>query len=64
MIDLGALSGQVVSEANAINNTGLIAGKSNFYPVIWEYDVANPNSTPTISSCRFLPDFSPRRLPR
>ena len=29
MTDLGALSGQVVSEASAINNTGLIAGKSN-----------------------------------
>ena len=49
MIDLGALSGQVVSEAYAVSNTGLIAGKSNFYPVIWEYDIANPNSTPTIS---------------
>ncbi len=49
MIDLGALSGQVVSEAYAINNTGLIAGRSNFYPVTWEYDTANPSSTPTIS---------------
>ena len=49
MIDLGALPGQVVSEACAINNAGLIAGKSNFYPVIWTYDVANPSSTPTIS---------------
>ena len=48
MIDLGALSGQVVSEAYAINNAGLIAGKSNFYPVTWEYDIANPDSTPTI----------------
>ena len=38
MIDLGALSGQVVSQAAAINNSGLIAGKSNFYPVIWRYD--------------------------
>ena len=27
MIDLGALSGQVVSQAAAINNSGLIAGK-------------------------------------
>lgn len=48
MIDLGALSGQVVSEARAINNQGLIAGKSNLYPVIWKYDVANSNSAPVI----------------
>ena len=48
MIDLGALNGQVASEAYAISNTGLIAGKSNFYPVTWKYDIANPNSTPTI----------------
>jgi probable HAF family extracellular repeat protein len=48
MIDLGALSGQVVSEARAINNQGLIAGKSNLYPVIWKYDVTNSNSTPVI----------------
>jgi probable HAF family extracellular repeat protein len=48
MIDLGALSGQVASEARAINNQGLIAGKSNLYPVIWKYDVANSNSTPAI----------------
>ena len=48
MIDLGALSGQVVSEATAINNSGLIAGKSNFYPVIWRYDPSNPGSTPVI----------------
>ncbi len=48
MIDLGALSGQVVSEANAISNTGFIAGKCNLYPVIWQYDIADPNSTPAI----------------
>jgi probable HAF family extracellular repeat protein len=48
MIDLGALSGQVVSEARAINNNGLIVGKSNFYPVTWRYEVANPSSTPSI----------------
>jgi probable HAF family extracellular repeat protein len=47
MIDLSALSGLLHSEAYAINNTGLIAGKSNFYPVTWEYDVANPDSMPT-----------------
>ena len=49
MIDLGALNGQVVSEAYAINNTGLIVGKSNFFPVTWEYDITDPNSTPTIT---------------
>jgi probable HAF family extracellular repeat protein len=48
MIDLGALSGQVVSEARAISNAGLIAGKSNFFPVIWRYDPSNPVSTPVI----------------
>ena len=48
MIDLGGLSGQIVSEAYAINNNGLIAGKSNIYPVIWKYDIANPSSTPAI----------------
>jgi probable HAF family extracellular repeat protein len=48
MTDLGALSGQVVSQASAISNTGLIAGKSNIFPVVWEYDIANPNDVPTI----------------
>jgi probable HAF family extracellular repeat protein len=48
MIDLGALSGQVVSEASAVNNTGLVVGKSNYYPVTWKYDVANSSSTPAI----------------
>ena len=48
MTDLGALSGQVVSEARAINNTGLIAGKSNIFPVVWQYDVANPGRAPRI----------------
>lgn len=48
MIDLGALSGQAVSEAKAINNNGLIVGKSNLYPVTWTYEVANPSSTPSI----------------
>ena len=48
MTDLGALSGQVVSEASAINNTGVIAGKSNIFPVVWEYDIANPNDAPSI----------------
>jgi len=48
MVDLGALSGQVVSEAYAISNTGLIAGKSNLYPVTWRYDIANANSVPQI----------------
>jgi probable HAF family extracellular repeat protein len=48
MIDLGALNGQVVSQATAINNRGLIAGKSNLFPVVWRYDTANPQSTPRI----------------
>ena len=48
MIDLGTLSGQVVSEASAVNNTGLVVGKSNFYPVTWKYDVTNSSSTPAI----------------
>jgi probable HAF family extracellular repeat protein len=48
LIDIGALSGQVVAEAYAINNTGIIAGKSNFYPVIWTYDVTNASSVPRI----------------
>jgi probable HAF family extracellular repeat protein len=48
MSDLGTLSGQVVSQASAINNTGLIAGKSNIFPVVWEYDIANPNDAPRI----------------
>jgi probable HAF family extracellular repeat protein len=48
MTDLGALSGQVVSEARAINNSGLIAGKSNIFPVVWEYDPGNPGHAPRI----------------
>lgn len=48
MIDLGALSGQVVSEAYAINNSGVIVGRSNFFPVSWRYDVTNSSSTPAI----------------
>ena len=46
--DLGALSGQVVSEAKALNNNGLIVGKSNFYPVTWRYEIANSSSTPAV----------------
>src|SRR6476660_3731169 len=42
MTDLGALSGQVVSEARAINNTGLIAGTSNIFPVVLYNDPATP----------------------
>ena len=48
MTDLGALNGQVVSEARAINNTGLIVGKSNIFPVVWEYDPENPGRAPRI----------------
>jgi len=57
MIDLGVLNGQVVSEARAINNYGCIAGKSNLYPVIWKYDVANSNSTPVIQQLPIPPGF-------
>jgi len=48
MTDLGALSGQVVSEASAINNSGLIVGKSNIFPVVWKYDIRNPGRAPRI----------------
>ena len=48
MTDLGTLSGQVVSEAKAINNTGLIAGKSNIFPVVWQYDPGNSGRAPRI----------------
>jgi uncharacterized membrane protein len=48
MTDLGALMGQSVSEAYAISNTGLIAGKSNLYPVLWKYDMSNPTGKPAI----------------
>jgi len=48
MTDLGALNGQVASEARAINNTGLVAGMSNIFPVVWEYDVTNLNRAPRI----------------
>lgn len=58
MIDLGGLNGQVVSEAYAINNTGMIAGKSNIYPVTWEYDITDPNSTPTITELPIPSGFS------
>jgi len=48
MIDLGTLTGQIVSEAKAINNTGIIAGKVSIFPVIWEYDINNVNRAPKI----------------
>jgi hypothetical protein len=31
-----------------VNKTGLIAGKSHIFPVIWEYDIADPNDAPKI----------------
>jgi len=58
MTDLGALSGQTASEAYAINNKGLIVGKSNFYPVTWEYAIANPTSPPTIRQLPIPSGFS------
>jgi probable HAF family extracellular repeat protein len=48
MIDLGGLPSQISSQAFAINNTGLIAGKSGYIPVVWIYDESNPTSTPVI----------------
>jgi probable HAF family extracellular repeat protein len=48
LIQLSSLNGQVVSEAYAVNNAGRIAGKSNIFPVIWNYDVTNNNSVPVI----------------
>jgi len=57
MVDLGALSGQVASEARAINNTGVIAGKSNLFPVVWEYDIANPNRAPRIQQLQIPAGF-------
>ena len=50
MIDLGSLSGTVAegTAASAINNKGLVVGKSNIYPVVWRYDIANSSSTPAI----------------
>jgi probable HAF family extracellular repeat protein len=57
MTDLGALSGQVASEAKAINNTGLIAGKSNIFPVVWEYDTRNPGRAPRIRQLPIPPGF-------
>jgi probable HAF family extracellular repeat protein len=48
MIDLGALSGQISAEASAVNNTGAVVGKSNFYPVMWRYNVTNLSSAPAI----------------
>jgi probable HAF family extracellular repeat protein len=48
MVDLGSLGGQVVAEAYAVNNSGLVVGKSGFIPVTWRYDVSNPTSTAVI----------------
>ena len=42
MTDLG------VGDAKAINNTGIIAGRGILNPVIWEYDIGNPNDPPRI----------------
>lgn len=50
MINLRSLSGSESdgTSASAINNTGLLVGKSLLDPVIWTYDITNSNSTPTI----------------
>ena len=42
MTDLG------VGDAKAINNTGLIAGRSILNPVIWAYDITNPDRAPRL----------------
>ena len=48
MTDLGALSGQVVSQrARLIIPASLRVGAIS-YPVIWEYDITNPNDAPRI----------------
>jgi len=50
MINLRSLSGSESdgTSASAINNTGLLVGKSVLDPVIWKYDITNSNSIPTI----------------
>jgi probable HAF family extracellular repeat protein len=57
LIQLSSLNGQVVSEAYAVNNTGRVAGKSNIFPVIWNYDVADNNSVPVIEQLPMPPGF-------
>jgi probable HAF family extracellular repeat protein len=59
MIDLGSLSGTASegTAASAVNNRGLVVGKSNFYPVIWKYDVANSSSTPGIQQLPIPSEF-------
>jgi hypothetical protein len=64
MIDLGALSGQIHAEASAVSNTGVVIGKSNFYPVMWRYDVTNLNSTPAIHQLPIPSGSSAPRRPR
>jgi probable HAF family extracellular repeat protein len=50
IIDLGSLSGTASegTSASAVSNGGVVAGRSNFYPVVWTYDVADPASRPVI----------------
>jgi probable HAF family extracellular repeat protein len=50
MINLSSLSGTVSegTSAVAVNNNGLVVGRSNIFPVTWKYDVANSSSTPVI----------------
>ena len=49
LTNLGTLGGQIVSEAYAVSNGGVIVGRANIFPVLWTYDVSNPSSTPTIT---------------
>jgi len=46
MLDLSPTS--AATSASAINNNGLIVGKSNLDPVGWRYDVTNSSSTPVM----------------
>jgi len=50
MINLSSLSGTAAegTAASALNNLGVVVGRSNFYPVLWTYDVLNSSSTPAI----------------
>ena len=59
MVNLPALSGTASegTNASAVNNRGLAVGRSNFYPVTWQYDVVNQNSTPVVRQLPIPPGF-------
>ena len=65
MIDLGALSGQVASEAaRLIIPASLPVRAILTFRSFGNMTSRTPTARPGSSSCRFLPDFSPPRLPR